>query len=370
MIGLTTSTNAARVLADEGLDAAHNIAHFLGKIKGAGEGETRGNLPVGRGDVLIVDEASQVSTLDLLRITLIARDAGARVILAGDTAQLASPGNGGMMRLIAHDHGFWKLHEVRRFDEKWEQKRQPQAARGRHLRVERLQDPGPDPLRPAGCRLRPGCDVVDHRLSAGQADAAAGGQQRGGHGAVPAGAGEADRLRQAAAAGGHHPVDGNEAGTGDLIRARLNTKIDAGGQALSNRDTIRIDGWQGGGTNRAAQVVRQTAPGQWSRPFLVPAAYLQESAELAYAGNTHVAQGRTVDTGHVVVSETLGRESLYVGMTRGRESNTAHVVTGPPERPGQRQADQQAPAEAILAGAMKRDTAGLTATETIRRGAV
>ena len=33
VIGLTTSTNAARVLADEGLDAAHNIAHFLGKIK-------------------------------------------------------------------------------------------------------------------------------------------------------------------------------------------------------------------------------------------------------------------------------------------------------------------------------------------------
>ena len=35
--------------------------------------------------------------------------------------------------------------------------------------------------------------------------------------------------------------DGNEAGTGDLVRARLNTKIDADGQTLSNRDMIRID---------------------------------------------------------------------------------------------------------------------------------
>ena len=71
VIGLTTSTNAARVLADEGLDAAHNIAYFLGKIKDSDE--TRGNLPVHRGDVLVVDEASQVSTNDLLRITIIAR---------------------------------------------------------------------------------------------------------------------------------------------------------------------------------------------------------------------------------------------------------------------------------------------------------
>ena len=84
VIGLTLSTNAARVLADEGLDAAHNIAFFLGKVKGAGEEGWRGHLPVGRGDVLIVDEASQVPTMDLLRIVLIARDAGARVVLSGD----------------------------------------------------------------------------------------------------------------------------------------------------------------------------------------------------------------------------------------------------------------------------------------------
>ena len=40
-------------------------------------------------------------------------------------------------------------------------------------------------------------------------------------------------------------ADGNRAGTGDLIRARLNTAIDAGGQRLTNRDVLRIEGWQG-----------------------------------------------------------------------------------------------------------------------------
>ena len=32
--------------------------------------------------------------------------------------------------------------------------------------------------------------------------------------------------------------DGNQAGVGDLVRARLNTEIDAGSRALTNRDTL------------------------------------------------------------------------------------------------------------------------------------
>ena len=37
--------------------------------------------------------------------------------------------------------------------------------------------------------------------------------------------------------------------------------------------------------------------------------------------------GRTVDTGHLVIDDTAGRETLYVVMSRGRERNTAYVVT-------------------------------------------
>ena len=54
----------------------------------------------------------------------------------------------------------------------------------------------------------------------------------------------------------------------------------------------------------------------------------RRNAELAYAGNVHVAQGRTVDTAYLLVTDFLSRQALYVGMTRGRESNIAHVVTG------------------------------------------
>jgi hypothetical protein len=39
--------------------------------------------------------------------------------------------------------------------------------------------------------------------------------------------------------------DGNHAGIGDLVRARLNTEIDAGGRALTNRDTLRVTAFRG-----------------------------------------------------------------------------------------------------------------------------
>jgi len=126
-------------------------------------------------------------------------------------------------------------------------------------------------------------------------------------------------------------ADGNRAGRGDLVRARLNTKIDADGQTLANRDTIRIEGLAGTGPGHLAVVSRQTGPGGWSKRFFVPAAYLQESAELAYAGNVHVAQGRTVDTGHLVVDAGASRSLVYTGATRGRERNTIHVSTGAPD---------------------------------------
>ena len=90
----------------------------------------------------------------------------------------------------------------------------------------------------------------------------------------------------------------------------------------------------------------------------MPRSYLAASAELAYAGNIDVAQGRTVDTAHLLVTESLSRQALYVGMTRGRESNTAHVVTGKTAPPGRKPYQQAAP-EFVLVGIMGRDDGDL-----------
>ena len=97
----------------------------------------------------------------------------------------------------------------------------------------------------------------------------------------------------------------------------------------------------------------------------------------------HVSEGRTVDTSHLVVDETAGRESLYVGMSRGRERNTAYVVTerarsadlSPEPRPSPGIEDPGAAEDApqpphrlaVLAGVLEREQGERTATETMRQ---
>ena len=118
VIGLTTSTNAARVLAHEGLAESYNIAQFLGKTEGSDE--LRRPVPLHRDDVLVLDEASQFGTADLALIGEAARQAGARIIATGDAAQLGAVEAGGMFRLLAKEIPAAELHEVRRFDAEWE----------------------------------------------------------------------------------------------------------------------------------------------------------------------------------------------------------------------------------------------------------
>jgi len=155
---------------------------------------------------------------------------------------------------------------------------------------------------------------------------------------------------------------GNHAATGDPVRARLNTEIGAGGRKLTNRDTLKLTGWRG----PDAEVRRQRLDGTWTEPFRVPRSYLARNAELAYAGNVHVAQGRTVDIAHLLVTGTLSRQALYVGLTRGRQANTAHVITGKTAPAGHEPYQQAAP-ESVLADVLQRDGDALSATEQIRQ---
>ena len=361
VIGLTASTNAARVMADEAQQAGapmetFNIAKFLGKIKDSDE--TRGHVPVYPGDVLVIDEASQVSTDDMLSIVQAARRCGAMVIEAGDTEQLGAVDAGGMFRLLAARHGSWKLAEVRRFRNAWEREASLKlrdgdiaalaeyAARGRiyHGPQDRVYDD-------AVARW-----ITDHHAGRETLLLAASNEE-----AARLSRLARERLigrRQVADRTDIVLADGNPASTGDLVRARLNTRIDADGQTLANRDTIRIEDWQDSGLGRLAVVSRKTGPGQWSRPFFVPAAYLESSAELDYAGNVHVAQGRTIDTGHLVVSEGISRGQLYTGSTRGREKNTIHVVTGAPDPAQPDRAEREAYADAAIQRAHELRLAG------------
>jgi len=359
VIGLTTATSAARVLASEGLAESYNIAQFLGKIEGSDE--LRRPVPLHENDVLVLEEASQLATTDLAMIQQAARQAGARLVLAGDTEQLGAVEAGGMFRLLAREVPGAELHEVRRFDAAWEAGASVRlragdftayAAYDRHGKMRGAdQDAAMD--RAASRWLAGHLRGKTVFLLAGSNSEAAELSRR-----VQAKLIQLGTVQRPQAA----LADGNQAGTGDLIRARLNTTINAGGRELTNRDTLKITGWHGSD----ARVRRRELDGTWTSPFLVPRAYLAASAELDYAGNTHVGQGRTVDTGHLLVTATLSRRSLYVGLTRGRESNTAHIVTGKTAPPGHPPYAQASP-ESVVKAIMDRDDADLSATEQIRQ---
>ena len=358
VIGLTTSTNAARVLAHEGLAESYNIAEFLGKVEGSDE--LRRPVPLYENDVLVLDEASQLSTTDLAMVQEAARIAGARLVLAGDTEQLGAVEAGGMFGLLAREVPVAELHEVRRFDAAWEAGASARlragdftayAAYDRHGRI-RGGDLEAAMDRAAGMWLADHLRGKNVLLLAGSNSEAADLSRR-----IQAKLIQLGRVGQPRAA----LADGNQAGTGDLIRARLNTTINAGGRELTNRDMLKITGWHG----PHAQVRRRDLDGTWTSLFLVPRSYLADSAELDYAGNTHVGQGRTVDTAHLLVTETLSRRSLYVGLTRGRDSNTAHIVTGNTAPPGHPPYTQASP-ESVVKAILNRDDADLSATEQIR----
>ena len=242
VIGLATATNAARVLASEGLAESYNIAAFLGKIEGSDE--LRRPIPLHQDDVLVLDEASQLATTDLAMVQEAARTAGARLVLTGDTEQLGAVEAGGMFRLLAREVPRTELHEVRRFDSAWEAGASVRlragdftayAAYDRHGRMRGAdQDAAMD--RAASMWLADHLRGKNVLLLAGSNSEAADLSRR-----VQAKLIQLGTVQRPQAA----LSDGNQAGTGDLIRARLNTTINAGGRELTNRDTLKITGWKG-----------------------------------------------------------------------------------------------------------------------------
>ncbi len=386
VVGLTTSTSAAHTLAAEGLADSSNLAVFLGRIKDSDR--TRGHRPVRPGDLLVVDEASMVPTGDLAAVEAIATRVGAKILLTGDPAQLSSPGAGGAMRLLADEHGYYQLVTVQRFDAEWEREASLRLrAADADVLAEydqrgRILEGTAEEMAAAAVRrwLADYLSGKESLLMAGTNVQAADLARRARDSLAALGVVGRDDLIELA--------DGNVAGPGDLIVARQNDRIVAGepGRLLANRDLLRIDAWEERGEERVAVVRRRTGRDpvtgdpQWSAPFELPESYLERHVQLGYAGNVHVAQSRTVDTTHLLVDESVGREALYVGLGRGRQRNTAYTITERTRAADLSAVPRTAPELVdpgaggrsrphrftVLAAVMEREQSERTATETVR----
>src|SRR3546814_15178985 len=81
----------------------------------------RGRAQFARGQLVIIDEATLAGTHTLDRITGLVADAGAKVLLVGDWAQLQSVDAGGAFSMLAAARDDTPdLVEILRFDHDWE----------------------------------------------------------------------------------------------------------------------------------------------------------------------------------------------------------------------------------------------------------
>lgn len=64
---------------------------------------------------------------------------------------------------------------------------------------------------------------------------------------------------------------------------------------------------------------------RFNNKLYIPINLLRNNFELGYASTIFRSQGLTVDTSHTLVKETMGVYDLYVGLSRGKESNKLYI---------------------------------------------
>ncbi|MEV0792643.1 MobF family relaxase [Kribbella sp. NPDC050459] len=273
-----------------------------------------------RHQLVIVDEASMAGTMELATLAREADKAGAKLLLVGDDAQLGAADVGGAFRLITNDTKAAELRDVWRFSNQWERGASLQLRDGEIHVIDLYDDHN---------RLSHGSleAMEDSAYSSWRSDVAVGRTSL----LIAADNTTVARLNARArldrvTSGEVEPDgivlhDGNQVGLGDHIVTRLNNRrLRIGRRGFvqnGNRWTV-IHRWDDGSL---------TVENDDLQTVTLPSAYVRESVELAYATTAHRAQGATVDTAHLLVTDRLTRALMYVGMTRGRNSNRAYVAT-------------------------------------------
>jgi conjugative relaxase-like TrwC/TraI family protein len=394
--GLAPSAAAAEVLADDmGIDT-DNLAKWLYEHRQHGQrtrelGDLRekarlialaGRVPNARlhegirrreealarwtlrsGQLVVVDEASLASTFALDELMSAALDAQAKVVLVGDGAQLSSVDAGGMFRTLVRDRGedAPTLEDVRRFKAAWEKEASLGVRNGTSSALATYATHG---------RIADGTrdDMLDALYDAWKKDTG-----RGLHSLMLAGdtatvnklnaRARADRVASGVVIEEGVDVAGAmTAGVNDLVVTRENNRrLTTGTSWVKNGDEWTVSATHADGS---MTVTRVSGHGS----VVLPAGYVAENLELAYASTAHRAQGRTVDSAHAFASPTTTREVLYVALTRGAESNHLYVDThyDPDPSTGHDGLSEIPSALEVLAGVLRHEGSDVSATDMIR----
>lgn len=344
--GVAVSAVAAEVLGAELGAPAETLAKLLHEQRRPGG--PRPPFRLRAGEVIIVDEASMVSTRQFRDLTRLAEAHHAKVVAVGDYRQLGAVDAGGLFQLLARDTDAAELTGGWRFAHRWERtatvalrNREPSvadryASQGRIHGIEG-DDVWDDMVRRWAGHVAKGESVV--MIAQRREDAAT----------------LASLARARLVAAGRVAPEGRRIGgqtisEGDVI------------VTLRNDRTLRTDRgrWVRNGDRWTVTKSPRHGGLQVINPergtVSLPHEYIVEHVALGYAVTAHKAQGMTVDHAVVHVDDTTSAEALYVAMSRGRRSNHAFVGTT------EAAAD---PAE-VFRAAVGRDTTELSALGYLR----
>jgi hypothetical protein len=271
-----------------------------------------------RGGTLLVDEASMIPTPKLAQLAALADRQQWRVVLIGDPQQLAAVGRSGMFAHLVDTGSVIELDRIHRFAEPWE--------RDASLELRRGNADGFDSY-DAHDRLHEGT-----RIDMQRAALKAWSEHRGDgdHTAMLAVTNEtvhklndiaqATRVRAGELAW-EHSVPGRDCWVhaGDEIVTRANNRQLRTDENVMVRNRAH---WTVTDIHGDGSVTARNADGT----VRLPAEYVSTSVELGYAQTVHGAQGATVDHALLIVDGPIDGRALYVGMTRGADSNHVYVA--------------------------------------------
>lgn len=290
-----------------------------------------------RGERMIVDEAGMLDQDTAHALLTVTAEAGATVALVGDRAQLPAVGRGGVLDMAARIRGrTYDMSELHRFADA-EYAALTLAMRDR-------ENPGEVFDRLAAMNLvalhvddeHAREHITGHAHHGEAITVATNDEATALNERIRIGRVEAGEVNDTITATGS---DGLSIGAGDLIQTRRNDS-DLG---VANRQQWIVQHVEDQGTVYA----REVGSGRKNpRTIALPAEYVGGHARLSYAATAYGVQGATVNEAHTVLTEATSAAGVYVGMTRGRQTNRLHIV-----------AADMADARAQFIEAMERDPA-------------
>jgi conjugative relaxase-like TrwC/TraI family protein len=324
VIGFAPTAKAARVLETETGMFADTVAKLLYELDHPNP-ERRSSWDAGPGTTVIVDEAGMLNTADLHRLVGHAEQHDWRLALVGDPHQLQAVGRGGMFHELCDNGRTVELEHLHRFTNEWEATNSLRLRQGDPEALHFYNtfgrigagtfDDHLDTITAAWTRCRDNGETISITTTRNEHVFAINHhiQQR------RIEAGELDQNTLV-------PIDDEWAMIGDVVATRRNDRRlrTTTGEPIRNRER-----WTITDTNRNGEITVTRLEGHGS--ITLPADYVRQHVQLAYATTEHGAQGETADRSITLATTATTGRGLYVGMTRGRNENHALVVTDTPD---------------------------------------